>query len=1126
MGYQVQHSATAGENSIDKKSRLTRDSQDDILSNVVYNDGIVISRRFRSPFYPIIPLIFIVLAFNQASINTSLATDIHRASHIFPVNLLRSLDVMTLINEGYHKGNQTLSVSINRLMDKYPSLLETFEIGRSVLGRPIVGLKISSSKQKQTSNDVKASIQDSKPGVAILGGIHGDHALGHEMVLHLAAFLLEVYASNNELRVTKLINHADIFLIPTLNPDGFELAVEGDCNSAKKKSGRTNSNGVDLDKDFQFHNYNDISTVLANNKLQPETKAFVDWIVTSGKNVQLFATLRTGYTAITYPYDETPDQITEHTYGLIHASISPNAAPDKLLFEYLGHQIFYRYQDEPLNSTCLPLSNNQTVIDGAQVTSSYGTLSDFLYSFTNIFPVNIYLDCCKYPFGKSLESKWLQHANSIFAFAESIEFGIRGTVVDRSSSKPLQGARISIGNEHRNVTTDVNGGFWRPVAPQQTVDLSIEANGYQTLTRKNLAGSALDEVTGEITLSSPMKFKLVPLSSQNKEDNNNIGETADLSNHSKQGSPNSKLKPDSLYLDVDKQLEKLDFKTPTNLHKHNNNRELEIILESLNKQYPKLTRLYSIGESVNGKKLLVLEISDQPGVHQLMKPEFRYIGNIHGNEVVGRELLLHLAKLLLENYGTNELVTSLINSTRIHLLPSMNPDGYEKSIEGDCESEIGRANANDFDLNRNFPDRFGTTNENKDTQPEVAAIMNWSHEYPFVLGANLHGGSLVANYPYDGNRAKENNLYTAAPDDKLFVHLAKTYSSNHRTMYKGEHCYDICGADKTSLLNERFKDGITNGAKWYVLYGGIQDWVYLNTDCFSVTVELGCTKFPKAKDLPRYWADNKKPLIKYMLEIHKGIYGIVTDQNGKPVANATINVKGIDHVTHSAALGDYWRLLLPGEYLISVSKDGYRTAHRGVTVGKYGSPAKRVDFSLSSGPKDLPPSDIGAMGGDVEPNPNNLSSNNQPSSAASFSQIEELNSKNSTTNQTSANALHRNEHNGTSLTADGSRLLPETQDTKYLLALCFIVVLPSIMLLVYFYGSSDSKRYSSKLGFYKLANTVADDGIDDDDDNDDEATRFMRRSAKASRAAGGHGGAEHGSDSEDELYSVDTWNRK
>jgi carboxypeptidase D len=1076
------------------------------------NDIVICGRRYFI-FYPVRPLIFILLFCIWTSINANVETDSQRVSQIFTTNQLKTLDVITLINEGYHKSNQT-SASIHRLIDKYPSLVKSFDIGKSVLGKPIVGLKISSSKQNHASNDVHTHIQEQKPAVAILGGIHGDHALGHEMVLQLAAFLLEFYASGGDPRVTKLINYADIFLIPTLNPDGFEIAHEGDCNSAKKNSGRNNANGVDLDLDFKFHNYNDISSVLANNNLQPETKAFVNWIVTSGNSVQLFATLRTGHVAITYPYDERQDQITEHTYGLMDAATTlPNAAPDRSLFEYLGHNIFYRYQDEPVNSTCNPISSNITVMDGAQVGSSYGTLSDFLYRFTNIFPVNIYLDCCKYPQSKSLESKWIQHANSLFGFLESIELGLRGTVTDRSSSKPLQGARISIGRNHRNISTDVNGKFWRPITPQQTINLTIEADGYQALTRNNLTGSDLDDVSGEIKSSSHLNFRLVPLSSRSKDDNNLIGGAGDTSHQSTMGSSNAKLKPDSLYVNVDKQIEKLDFKTPTNLQKHNNNSELEVILKGLNKRFPKISRLYTIGRSVNGVELLALEISDQPGVHQLMKPEFRYIGNLHGNEVVGRELLLHLSKLLLENYGSNEFITSLINSTRIHILPSANPDGYENSYEGDCESETGRANANGYDLNRNFPDRFGQTKDNAQTQPEVEALMNWMLEYPFVLGANLHGGSLVANYPFDGNEKREDGHYEGAPDDKLFVQLAKTYSYNHRTMYKGEHCYDICGPNKNSLLNERFKEGITNGAQWYVLYGGIQDWVYLNTDCLSITVELGCMKYPKAKDMPRYWADNKKPLIKYMLEIHKGIYGIVTDQNGQPIANATIHVKMIDHDTHSTKHGDYWRLLLPGEYSVSVSKKGYRTAHRSVTVGKFGLLATRLDFSLSSGPKDLSSGDSWHAAGESEENSKILPNDSQLSDATA-------DSKKLSMNQTDPNSRlsSHDHHNGTAIAVDGSRLLPEMQDSKYLLALCFIILLPGIMLLVYLYGSSESKRYSSKLGFYRLANTAPDDGIDDDDD---EGTKFMRRSGKVSRVVE----EEQGSESEDELYSADTWNR-
>ncbi|XP_010189936.1 PREDICTED: carboxypeptidase N catalytic chain [Mesitornis unicolor] len=320
---------------------------------------------------------------------------------------------------------------------------------------------------------------------------------------------------------------------------------------------------------------------------------------------------------------------------------------------------------------------------------------------------------------------------------------------------------------------------------------------------------------------------------------------------------------------------------------------------------------------------------------------------MHGNEVLGRELLLQLSEFLCEeDRRGHERITRLIHNTRIHIMPSMNPDGYEVAAKQGPDTNgylTGRNNANGVDLNRNFPDLNTLMyysgeisgpnhhiplpdNWKSQVEPETLAVIQWISSYNFVLSANLHGGAVVANYPYDKSqdqriRSHRRAVNTPTPDDKLFQKLAKTYSYAHGWMHRGWNCGDY------------FADGITNGASWYSLSKGMQDFNYLYTNCFEITLELSCNKFPPEEDLERQWMANREALVAFMEEVHQGIKGVVSDENNNGIAGAVISVQGISHDITSGDMGDYFRLLLPGTYTVTASAEGYQPQTVTTTVG-------------------------------------------------------------------------------------------------------------------------------------------------------------------------------------------------
>ncbi|XP_006894248.1 PREDICTED: probable carboxypeptidase X1 isoform X2 [Elephantulus edwardii] len=334
--------------------------------------------------------------------------------------------------------------------------------------------------------------------------------------------------------------------------------------------------------------------------------------------------------------------------------------------------------------------------------------------------------------------------------------------------------------------------------------------------------------------------------------------------------------------------------------RHHNYKDMRKLMKEVNEQCPNITRVYNIGKSHQGLKLYVMEMSDNPGEHELMEPEVRYVAGMHGNEVLGRELLLLLMQFLCREYlRGNPRVTRLLTEMRLHLLPSMNPDGYELAYQRGSELAgwvDGRWNYQGIDLNHNFADLNTPlwtaeddglvphtvanhhlplpayyTLPNATVAPETRAVIEWMKRIPFVLSANLHGG--------------------------------------------------------------------------------MNDFSYLHTNCFEVTIELSCDKFPHESELPQEWENNKDALLTYLEQVRMAIVGVVRDKDTEQgIADAVISVEGINHDVTTAWDGDYWRLLTPGDYTVTASAEGYHSVTRNCRVTFEEGPFP-CNFHLTKTPK-------------------------------------------------------------------------------------------------------------------------------------------------------------------------------
>jgi hypothetical protein len=332
------------------------------------------------------------------------------------------------------------------------------------------------------------------------------------------------------------------------------------------------------------------------------------------------------------------------------------------------------------------------------------------------------------------------------------------------------------------------------------------------------------------------------------------------------------------------------------------------LMENFADSFPSICKLHRLGVLNSGREILIIQISNNVGIKE-NEPSFLYTSSMHGDELTGYVLMLRLIDDILHNYSTNNYIKNLVDNIDIWINPLANPDGTYAGGNNNVFSAT-RSNANNIDLNRNYPDpQDGLHPDGNSFQPETMIFMGLADTVNFNLASNLHTGSVVANYPWD--------TWSNTPADlNWWEHVCNEYS-------------DTCQLNGNSNYFTDFNNGITNGFDWYEVDGGRQDYSNYFNHSREFTLELSNNKTPNPSSLPYYWNANISSLYNFIQQSLFGLRGIVTDSiSGQPL-KAFIEVLNHDidssQVFSTLPIGNYHRYLFQGNYQIKFSKNGYHS---------------------------------------------------------------------------------------------------------------------------------------------------------------------------------------------------------
>jgi len=236
---------------------------------------------------------------------------------------------------------------------------------------------------------------------------------------------------------------------------------------------------------------------------------------------------------------------------------------------------------------------------------------------------------------------------------------------------------------------------------------------------------------------------------------------------------------------------------------YKNPKEIQELLENFNAKYPQLTKLVSIGKSLEGRDIWAIKITEEAHLDDPSKPVVLFNSMHHAREIMTPEISIDIIEYLLENSSSNSEVKEWLATTVIWVMPMFNVDGNNKMWNDDKYWRKNTRNGYGVDLNRNYPSGWGSCNGSSGSmssqtyrgpepasEPETLAMMNFIENTRPVFDISYHSYSELVIYPYG---CEDQRTQTKEVVEKIGKHIGKAVDYKAGTAW--ELLYNADGGD-------------------------------------------------------------------------------------------------------------------------------------------------------------------------------------------------------------------------------------------------------------------------------------------------------------------------------------------